>query len=708
MAVPEPSLVRPRCLRVAALACLAAIVALAGANPTSQEPPARTLLVPETSGAADALMPSVGPASATLRRSAVRVDFGALDATRLTMALAPGLNVEAIRDGEAGLVNGRRVWMGRVTDDPMGRVVLVASGALLQGSVRTRDGAFSIEPVGDGRLHAVRQVNLEALPPELPPLTADVAPGQALDGQPHAEPQEGEAATIDLLVAFTPTARDAAGSDAAMEARIALAVAETNLAFADSGVTQRLRLVGTELVGYAETADLAWDLERLTDPRDGFMDIVHARRQATGADLVQLIVGSPYANACGVAWMMRSVSTAFAPLAFSVTAYRCISPNYTFGHELAHNMGSAHAPEDFNVTPPLPYGYGYKDPGGDFRTIMSYDCPSGCPRVLLFSNPTVAREGKPTGSATRHDNARSLNETSATVAAFRPARDPATRLGAPVGITARFAGTTAALAWSPPASGSPQGYLVEVGSSEGRADIATYRVGAMTSFVVPDVPPRTYYVRVRALDGLGPGPPSASARVVVTSGGPCEPPAGAPVLLVPRVDGSAVTLTWTPPTAGGAVERYLIGVGTAPYSTDVAVIDTGSTALSYQTMAANGTYYVRVAAQNRCGVGEASNSEPLAVDATVPGAPSGLAATVGPFGRVALTWRVPPTGAPPTSYLVEAGSAPGASDVAVLPTANATPSLAVSAAPATYYVRVRGVAAGVTGSPSAEIVVRVR
>ena len=460
-------------------------------------------------------------------------------------------------------------------------------------------------------------------------------------------------------------------------------------------------------MGYAETADLAWDLERLTDPHDGFMDVVHARRQASGADLVQLVVGSPYANACGVAWMMRSVSTAFAPLAFSVTAYQCISPNYTFGHELAHNMGSAHAPEDYNVTPPFPYGYGYKDPGGDFRTIMSYDCPSGCPRVLLFSNPTVARQGKPTGSASRHDNARSLNDTAATVAAFRPSRDPASRLAAPGGLTARFAGATAALAWTAPASGTPDGYIVEVGSAEGYADIATYRIGAVTSFLVPNVPPRTYFVRVRALDLLGPGPPSPSARVVATTGGPCEPPAGAPILLPPQVDGSAVTLTWTPPAAGGAVERYLIGVGTAPYVTDVAVIDTGRRRL-HQTMAASGTYYVRVAAQNRCGVGEASNSEQLAVDATLPGAPSGLAATIGPYGRVALTWRAPSTGAPPTSYLVEAGSAPGTSDLALLPTGSATPAFAVSAAPATYYVRVRGVVPGAAGPPSSEIVVRVR
>ena len=75
----------------------------------------------------------------------------------------------------------------------------------------------------------------------MPPLTATVPPDQALGEPTDAGPQEGDAATIDLFVAFTPAARDAAGSDAAMEARIALAVTETNLAYATSGVTQRLR-----------------------------------------------------------------------------------------------------------------------------------------------------------------------------------------------------------------------------------------------------------------------------------------------------------------------------------------------------------------------------------------------------------------------------------------------------------------------------------
>ena len=94
---------------------------------------------------------------------------------------------------------------------------------------------------------------------------------------------------MDVLVVYTAAARQQAGGrDSAVRSRIALGVAETNIAYANSGVRHRLRLVGTELVGYRETGDLALDLQALTSANDGLMDMVHARRDAVGADLVKL------------------------------------------------------------------------------------------------------------------------------------------------------------------------------------------------------------------------------------------------------------------------------------------------------------------------------------------------------------------------------------------------------------------------------------
>ena len=92
---------------------------------------------------------------------------------------------------------------------------------------------------------------------------------------------------------------------------------------------------------------------------------------------------------------------------------------------------------------------------------------------------------------------------------------------------------------------------------------------------------------------------------------------------------------------------------------------------------------------------------------TAPGAPANLSATV--VGTtVTLNWTAPTTGGAPTTYLVEAGSVPGAANLANAQTGNPGTSATFGGVPpGTYYVRVRaGNAAGGSG-PSNEIVVNV-
>ena len=69
---------------------------------------------------------------------------------------------------------------------------------------------------------------------------------------------------------------------------------------------------------------------------------------------------------------------------------------------------------------------------------------------------------------------------------------------------------------------------------------------------------------------------------------------------------------------------------------------------------------------------------------------------------MALQWTA---AAQATSYIVEAGSAPGLADFAAIPAG--TTSLGGPVPPGTYYVRVRGVNQCGTGTPSEEIVVTV-
>jgi hypothetical protein len=405
---------------------------------------------------------------------------------------------------------------------------------------------------------------------------------------------------------------------------------------------------------------------------------------------------------------MQTVSAAFAPYAFSVTAYPCISPNYTFGHELAHNMGTAHAPEDPNAPPAFPFAYGYKDPLQRFRTVMAYDCPAGCPRVLHFSNPTVTYHGLATGIEEQHDNARALALTAVTVANFGQSRPADTLLGPPASLDLQTQGTMAVFSWEPPSVGIPDGYVLEVGTGEGFVDVATFQLGpSETSFVRTRVPPGSYWVRVRGVDRHGPGAPSSSVMLRMTETGRCLAPVGPPTLLTPTVDDTTVTLSWTSPATGHPVDRYLVAAGTRPNGFDAGVIDTDSHSLSFTTAAAPGVYFVRVAGVNACGAGALSNEIAVGVGPPIPGPPEGLQASLSEGRLVTFTWRGPVAGGAAAAYAIDAGDAPGRSNVAVLPTGSAATSFVVAAPPGRYFVRVRALNAYGSSVPSEELDLRV-
>jgi len=337
----------------------------------------------------------------------------------LTLDLFDDVAVKARMTSAKALPRGL-AWRGRVEGEPLGSVVLVVVDGVLAGSVVLPDAAYSIRSVDGGQV--VEEVDRSVFPddPDCAQEAPEVLDVPAGDRQGIAD----DGSTVDVLVAYTPAARAAAGGTTAMEARIQLGITETNQAYADSQVTQRLRLVGTTEVAYTESGSPSTDLNRLTFT-DGFMDGVFALRDSTRADMVSLIVnGYGTTVGCGVAWLMGPTNwPGFESRAFSVVDELCISPNYTFGHELGHNMGLNHARVDPVGTGAFPYSFGYKDPASVFRTVMSYNCPVNCPRVLHFSNPNVTYSGGTTGiidtAPNSAFNAKSLNNTALAVSNWR-------------------------------------------------------------------------------------------------------------------------------------------------------------------------------------------------------------------------------------------------------------------------------------------------
>jgi hypothetical protein len=110
--------------------------------------------------------------------------------------------------------------------------------------------------------------------------------------------------TIDVMVVWTKLAECGnagllsgcivtASTESMMRGRIDLAVAETNTAYALSGIFASLRLVHAYRdPDYVESNDLNTALTHITTPDDGFMDSVHSKRILYGADAVQLIAGT--------------------------------------------------------------------------------------------------------------------------------------------------------------------------------------------------------------------------------------------------------------------------------------------------------------------------------------------------------------------------------------------------------------------------------
>lgn len=242
---------------------------------------------------------------------------------------------------------------------------------------------------------------------------------------PPASAQIGVTATaeIDILIVYTFIARLAMGGVDQAKAICQQAVDATNVAYLNSGVDARMRLVRTEEFNYDEVGTYTEHLNRLISTNDGVMDIIHDWRNFWGADLVSLFVND--GSSGGLAPIMNVNNTSFASQGFSVVNWGAAVGNLTLAHETGHNMGCGHANGDANAGDGSPatglfsYSRGWRFTGTDntpYRTVMAY---SPGTRVGYFSNPSVSFAGRATGVANSADNALTLRQTVGTASLFR-------------------------------------------------------------------------------------------------------------------------------------------------------------------------------------------------------------------------------------------------------------------------------------------------
>jgi peptidyl-Asp metalloendopeptidase len=345
----------------------------------------------------------------------------------LNIPLFNGEVITAVRHRlDPSTAPGGYVWVGHVPGWPQSAVTLSVIDTVLVGQIELDFWRrYELRYTAGG--HILQQIDVGAL--QEPPPVPDTIEPPLMPEQTEA-PYCENGSRVDLLIAYTPAARVQEGGTAAIQALINQRVSQMNTANAQSGLSFTYRLVHVMETNYTESGNVATDLPRLQNPSDGFMDDVAAARNTHLADLVGLYISQAQTGGCGIAYVMNSLSTGFAPWAYNVSALRYASPltcsTLTLAHEFGHNMGNRHDRANNSGTPLLPYSFGYQAPDRAFRTIMAYDCSGGsCPRVNYWSNPHVSYNGQPMGidhnvnPANSADNVRSMGQTVLHVSNFR-------------------------------------------------------------------------------------------------------------------------------------------------------------------------------------------------------------------------------------------------------------------------------------------------
>ena len=386
---------------------------------------------------ADIRARTVRPDFALIPRLAAETnDYAGLP--HFNLDLFPGVEFDAEVLHAEAIAGGGTTLFVRLTGVELGNAVLVQQGDVIMGSVTLPGGAYSIRGQADGTLR-IAEVAQHLLPPEHEPVTVAGAPPTAADVAVAADVPADTGRLIDVMVVYTQSAVIAAGGASAIAAEANLAVAVTNQAYMNSGIAQRVRLVYQAQVAYTETNFN----NSLTALSNGSIPNVATWRDTYGADEVVMLVEDN--SACGIGYLPSTISSANSGLGFAVVWRACATGNYSFAHELGHNMGAHHDPfvlgsgpcPDLKERGAFCYSRGITHIGAtavqSWRSIMAYndECAAnfplagGCTRIQYFSNPMVKySDGNVMGDGPARNNALTLNKSANAVSNYRAMTQP--------------------------------------------------------------------------------------------------------------------------------------------------------------------------------------------------------------------------------------------------------------------------------------------
>jgi hypothetical protein len=341
-------------------------------------------------------------------------------------------------------------WIGK-EDEGNASVVLTIGSDHFFGRVVTDDHIIVFEP---GQISS--QVISTVMDPAYEISVGQdeiIAPQPAQEFFTAMEPSD-DGTRIDMMVLYT-NGMAMAYPGTLIDTRIQYLIDLSNASFANSNIDTAFNLVYSQEVIYPDDSpgDMGEALNDLRGNNGVFIDVENLRT-IYGADQVTLLRRF-VDEACGLAYVLTSDNARYA---YAVvhdgsktdgSGYYC--SELTYAHEIGHNLGCAHDRANAGVAGRFSYSYGYQQvPGYQFRTVMAYNCPGGCPRINYFSNPNVMFEDIPTGVAdpdeNSADNALTINQTRVGMAGYRAAVSIA--VTAPNNSEQWASGTSKTITWT--------------------------------------------------------------------------------------------------------------------------------------------------------------------------------------------------------------------------------------------------------------------
>ncbi len=404
----------------------------------------------------------------TIRQRPIELHSALYDAilfqenTSITLNLFDDVSIISIIHKRIEYIDGITGLLGNVEGSASGYVVLSLGYDKVYGTILIPEShqKYIIHHDSNTETHYVSEVDVfymgeepQRYAPKLIPDIQSSLDEELLSLEPAFNPNPWEEVLIKVGIFYTDAASNDAGGANNLELKVADEFTTTNMILGNSQTRCTLKFGDFfKVEGYSEFGDGDTDLKRFEINNDGYMDEIHPRRETYNLDLVSLIVkdtGTFGEYEYGIGKLLTKINSGYGMTTSASdsfwldAAYTLVrqdklgSSRYVFAHEIGHNLGCHHHPDDSQPGPTewedwdtyfngeindWSAGYRWYIPIPVFpylweqNTVMCY-YKYGYDWVPYFSNPDVSHNGDPTGTD-KHNNARTIRITKHIVASY--------------------------------------------------------------------------------------------------------------------------------------------------------------------------------------------------------------------------------------------------------------------------------------------------